>query len=131
MLKIVQTKPRKVILIIILCSLLLAISLMTFNQIHINTYNFSYITTDGWNNVVNSNSFLDIHYAEITNHANNLGDVEIRVVNKSDDSKIIIEPTVVQAGSSYKTGKIKASNYIIQTKAIDEAGNYIIHVGGF
>lgn len=126
-----QTKSKKVIFTIGSFFLLLAILLITFNQIHINTHINSYVTKDGWSTVANSYSFLNTHYAKITNNTNNIGDVEIRIVDILDPSKIIIEPTVVQAGSSYKTGKIKASNYITQAKAIDEAGNYVIHVGGF
>ncbi len=86
-----------------------------------------YLSTNGWSNVVNDNNWLNAKL-KVTNESTNSGDIYVRVMN--DDSKVIVEKTLVSLGDTVTLKKIdyNAGKYRLQAKAKDAAGNYTLIV---
>ncbi len=94
---------------------------------HLDYEHKSYLSTNGWSNVVNDNNWLNAEL-EVTNDSNNPGDIYVRVVD--ENGKIIVSSTFIELGDTITLDKIEfnAGKFYVQAKAKDEAGNYTIKV---
>ncbi|MCL2416237.1 MAG: hypothetical protein FWD01_05410 [Defluviitaleaceae bacterium] len=88
----------------------------------------TYVPASGWSNVVTDNNWLDATL-EITNHADNAGDLEFRVLN--ENGAIIMDSFLIPLGSTTTAPKkipFNSGTYSLQARAVSAPANYTITV---
>ena len=88
----------------------------------------TYLSTNGWSNVVTDNPWNEYTSITVTNHANNPGSIEVKVVSASDNDSIIYGAETIEPGDEFKFPNEQLGKYSVRAKAESNSGTYKIIV---